>query len=74
MVFFRNRRPAGSSASTRPTDLSPDPVADWRGQVVPYRVARGDFPGYREIHIVAVKYGLKAADWESPSTAGSAST
>jgi hypothetical protein len=38
-------------------------VADWRGKA-DYRVARGDFPGYREIHIVAVPYFRKAADWE----------
>jgi hypothetical protein len=38
-------------------------VVDWR-QKAAYRVQRGDFPGYREIHIVAVPYFLKAADWE----------
>jgi hypothetical protein len=40
-----------------------NPVADWRGQAA-YRVRRGDFPGYREVHIVPVPYFLKAADWE----------
>lgn len=41
----------------------PDPVADWRGKER-YRVARGDFPGYRRVRLVAVDYFLKAADWE----------
>ncbi|WP_433306156.1 protein kinase domain-containing protein [Actinoplanes sp. CA-030573] len=40
-----------------------NPVADWRGKA-DYRVARGDFPGYHEIHIQPVNYFLKAADWE----------
>jgi eukaryotic-like serine/threonine-protein kinase len=41
----------------------PDPVADWRGKEQ-YRVARGDFPSYRRVRLVAVDYFLKAADWE----------
>jgi hypothetical protein len=40
-----------------------NPVADWRGKA-DYRVARGDFPNYHEIHIREVKYFVKAADWE----------
>jgi hypothetical protein len=63
IVYFRDPktgRVLGIDQTNRPKS---DPVADWRGQSS-YRVARGDFPGYREVHIVAVKYGLKAADWE----------
>jgi len=41
----------------------PDPVADWRGKEA-YRVARGDFPSYRQVRLVAVDYFDKAADWE----------
>ena len=40
-----------------------EPRADWREQA-DYRVRRGDFPGYAEVHIVAVPYWLTAADWE----------
>src|SRR6185295_8538094 len=40
-----------------------NPVADWRGQEA-YRVARGDFPGYHRVRLVAVDYFRKAADWE----------
>ncbi|MGW4943281.1 protein kinase domain-containing protein [Actinoplanes sp. NPDC004185] len=40
-----------------------NPVADWKGKAK-YRVSIGDFPGYKEIKIVPVKYWLKAADWE----------
>jgi eukaryotic-like serine/threonine-protein kinase len=41
----------------------PDPVADWAGKEE-YRVARGDFPSYRRVRLVAVDYFRKAADWE----------
>jgi hypothetical protein len=63
IVYFRDLRAGrvlGIDQSDRPRS---NPVADWRGQAS-YRVARGDFPGYREIHIRAVSYWLKAADWE----------
>ncbi len=40
-----------------------NPVADWQRQSA-YRVQRGDFPGYHEVHIVAVPYFRAAADWE----------
>ena len=60
IVYFRNStgRVLGIDQTDQPRW---DPVADWRGQA-DYRVARGDFPGYHEIRIVAVKYWLKAAD------------
>jgi hypothetical protein len=63
MVYFRDPgsgRVLGIDQTRQP---KPDPVADWRGQAN-YRVARGDFPGYREIHIVAVPFWQRAADWE----------
>jgi serine/threonine protein kinase len=63
IMYFRDPgsgRILGIDQTDRP---EPDPVADWR-QKAAYRVQRGDFPGYREIHIVAVPYFLKAADWE----------
>ncbi|BEL07663.1 hypothetical protein Q0Z83_058540 [Actinoplanes sichuanensis] len=40
-----------------------NPVKDWRTQA-DNRVAGGDFPQYDEVHIKAVDYFLKAADWE----------
>jgi serine/threonine protein kinase len=61
IVYFRGAgRVLGIDQTTRP---NMNPVADWRGKA-DYRVARGDFPGYHEIHIRAVKYFVKAADWE----------
>jgi eukaryotic-like serine/threonine-protein kinase len=63
MVYFRDPvsgRVLGIDQTRQP---KPDPVADWRGQAN-YRVARGDFPGYQEIRIVAVPYWQRAADWE----------
>ena len=62
MVYFRDGRGRvlGIDQSDRPKS---DPVADWRSQAE-YRVGRGDFPGYREVRIVPVRYWQKAADWE----------
>jgi hypothetical protein len=63
IVYFRNYR-TGRVLGIDQTDKPQwNPVADWRGKA-DYRVARGDFPGYHEIHIVAVPYFRKAADWE----------
>jgi len=60
-VYFRSR---GRSLGIDQTDSPrPDPVADWRGKAR-YRVNRGDFPGYRQIHIRETDYFRKAADWE----------
>ena len=61
MVYFRgDGRVLGIDQTRTP---QPDPVADWQGKAE-YREGRGDFPGYREIHIKKVDYFLKAADWE----------
>jgi hypothetical protein len=64
IVYFRDShtgRVLGIDQSDHPKS---DPVADWRGQSA-YRVKRGDFPNYHEIHIVAVPdYFISAADWE----------
>ena len=61
IVYFRSRgRVLGIDQTDQPQW---NPVADWRGKA-DYRVRRGDFPGYDEIHIRAVDYFLKAADWE----------
>jgi hypothetical protein len=61
IVYFRgDGRVLGIDQTDEP---QPDPVADWRGKA-DYRVARGDFPSYHEVHIRAVKYYVKAADWE----------
>jgi len=61
MVYFRGAgRVLGIDQTTQP---NMNPVADWRGKA-DYRVARGDFPGYHEIHIKPVTYFVKAADWE----------
>ena len=61
MVYFRgDGRVLGIDQTDQPR---PDPVADWRGQAA-VRVARGDFPNYNEIRIVAVPFWQKAADWE----------
>jgi eukaryotic-like serine/threonine-protein kinase len=63
IVYFRNYR-TGRVLGIDQTDKPKwNPVADWRGKA-DYRVRRGDFPGYHEIHIVAVPYFRKAADWE----------
>jgi hypothetical protein len=63
IVYFRDAgtgRVLGIDQTNQP---KPDPVADWRAQAA-YRVARGDFPGYQQVKIVAVSYWIKAADWE----------
>ncbi|GAA3341546.1 hypothetical protein GCM10020358_33320 [Amorphoplanes nipponensis] len=62
IVYFRSGKGQvlGIDQTRKP---QPDPVADWRGKAE-YRVAAGDFPGYREIKIAPVKYWQKAADWE----------
>jgi hypothetical protein len=61
IVYFRSAgRVLGIDQTNHPQW---DPVADWRGKAT-YRVHRGDFPGYHEIHIVEVRYFRKAADWE----------
>jgi hypothetical protein len=63
IVYFRDAR-TGRVLGVDQTDKPQwNPVADWRGKAS-YRVGRGDFPGYHEIHIVAVPYFRKAADWE----------
>lgn len=67
IVYFRgDGRVLGIDQSPHPKS---NPVADWRGQR-DYRVARGDFPGYREVRLVAVPYFRKAADWEFIYTKG----
>ena len=63
MVYFRDPRTGRSLGIDQTTKPAKDPVADWRGKAA-YRVDRGDFPGYREIRIDAVRYWQKAADWE----------
>jgi eukaryotic-like serine/threonine-protein kinase len=61
MVYFRT---AGRSLGIDQTDEpQPDPVADWEGKAE-FRVGRGDFPGYDELHIREVDYFRKAADWQ----------
>jgi hypothetical protein len=61
IVYFRSRgRVLGIDQTRKPQW---DPVADWRGKA-DYRVRRGDFPSYREVHIKKVDYFLEAADWE----------
>jgi hypothetical protein len=61
IVYFRGQgRVLGIDQTVHP---NMNPVADWRGKA-DYRVARGDFPGYHEIHIQPVNYFQKAADWE----------
>jgi hypothetical protein len=67
-VYFRgDGRVLGIDQTNKPKS---DPVKDWRGQSE-YRVDRGDFPGYDEIHIKSVKYWRKAADWEFTFNEGS---
>ena len=63
IVYFRNYRTGRVLGIDQTDKPQPNPVADWRGKA-DYRVRRGDFPGYHEIHIVAVPYFRKAADWE----------
>lgn len=63
MVYFRDSRTGRVLGIDQTRKPAPNPVADWRGKA-DYRVARGDFPSYREIHIREVDYFQKAADWE----------
>ena len=63
MVYFREPgggRVLGIDQTDKP---HPDPVADWTEKEA-YRVARGDFPGYRRVRLTEVDYFIKAADWE----------
>ena len=61
IVYFRSRgRVLGIDQTRKPAR---NPVSDWRGKAE-YRVGRGDFPSYREIHIKKVDYFRNAADWE----------
>jgi hypothetical protein len=63
IVYFRDSRTGRVLGIDQTRKPAPNPVADWRGKA-DYRVARGDFPSYREIHIREVDYFQKAADWE----------
>jgi hypothetical protein len=63
IVYFRNYRTGQVLGIDQTNKPQWNPVADWRGKA-DYRVRTGDFPGYHEIHIVAVPYFRKAADWE----------
>ncbi|WP_250030314.1 serine/threonine-protein kinase [Paractinoplanes maris] len=63
IVYFRDsstNRVLGIDQTKKPVA---NPVADWQGKSE-YRVSRGDFPSYREIHIRETDYFRKAADWE----------
>jgi eukaryotic-like serine/threonine-protein kinase len=63
IVYFREPgggRLLGIDQTDQP---KPDPVADWEQQEA-YRVAAGDWADYHRVKIVAVKYFVKAADWE----------
>ncbi|MEV6494788.1 protein kinase, partial [Actinoplanes sp. NPDC051633] len=61
IVYFRSKGRVLGIDQTREPQWNP--VADWRGKAT-YRVRRGDFPRYDEVHIREVDYFLKAADWE----------
>ncbi|XVU21842.1 protein kinase domain-containing protein [Actinoplanes sp. CA-054009] len=63
MVYFRDSSTGRVLGIDQTRQPEPDPVADWRSKA-DYRVSAGDFPSYREIHIKAVDYFRKAADWE----------
>jgi hypothetical protein len=63
MVYFRDPRTGRTLGIDQTRKPAADPVADWRGKAA-YRVSRGDFPGYDEIRIDAVRYWREAADWE----------
>src|SRR5262249_2478990 len=64
IVYFREPggagRVLGIDQSVHP---KADPVADWTTQET-YRVANGDFPGYRRVRLQADDYFNRAADWE----------
>jgi eukaryotic-like serine/threonine-protein kinase len=63
IVYFRDYTTGRVLGIDQTNQPKADPVADWTSQAA-YRVARGDFPGYRQIKIVAVPYFRSAADWE----------
>jgi hypothetical protein len=63
MVYFREPGGAKVLGIDQTDQPKPDPVADWTGKEQ-YRVARGDFPGYRRVRMAEVDYFIKAADWE----------
>jgi hypothetical protein len=63
IVYFRDPRTGRVLGIDQTREPRWNPVADWRGKAS-YRVQHGDFPGYHEIHIAAVKYFRAAADWE----------
>ncbi|WP_250008100.1 serine/threonine-protein kinase [Actinoplanes sp. M2I2] len=63
IVYFRDGRTGRVLGIDQTKKPAPNPVADWRGKA-DYRVSRGDFPSYREIHIRSTDYFQKAADWE----------
>jgi serine/threonine protein kinase len=63
IVYFRDPDTGTTLGIDQTNKPRPNPVADWQGKAE-YRVGRGEFPGYREIKIKAVKYWQKAADWE----------
>jgi len=63
MVYFREPGGGRVLGIDQTDEPKPDPVADWAGKER-YRVARGDFPGYRRVRLIAVDYFIKAADWE----------
>jgi eukaryotic-like serine/threonine-protein kinase len=70
IVYFREPGGGGRVLGIDQTDHpKSNPVADWRGQEA-YRVARGDFPGYKRVRLAAVDYFRKAADWEFTYTSG----
>ncbi|MEV4640051.1 serine/threonine-protein kinase [Actinoplanes sp. NPDC049548] len=63
IVYFRDPATGRVLGIDQTDDPQWNPVADWRGKA-DYRVSKGDFPGYDEIHIREVRYFRKAADWE----------
>jgi serine/threonine protein kinase len=63
IVYFDEPGPGRLLGIDQTDEPEPDPVADWRAKEA-YRVARGDFPDYHRIRLVAVDYFIKAADWE----------
>ncbi|MGE5829684.1 MAG: serine/threonine protein kinase, partial [Micromonosporaceae bacterium] len=64
IVYFDEPGGGGRLLGIDQTDQpEPDPVADWQAKET-YRVARGDFPDYQRVRLVAVDYFVRAADWE----------
>ena len=63
IVYFRE--PGGGRVLGIDQTDKPQPGPGGRlGRKEPYRVARGDFPGYRRVRLTEVDYFIKAADWE----------